>query len=210
LNEPRQRGRKYNQQEGLFLKDKEKKMCGTLKFEGVAKKKGEVVTAVEAGKDVEAPWTGFAKSEKKDWWMQYGVPATVKADTITEGSVQCEVAVPSSRLLAVLLNKDVITTNQRTGAKVIIGKPGEVKLFTRAAQTDMETDIHERWPVSFKLRADGRGLQFWTMRHIVERGTYKLSLPEHILDEVTPIPARDLGEPDEVIAPGEVSADVPI
>lgn len=119
-------------------------MCGTLKFEKKTAKIGSSVPAVNLrlGSELEAIWSGFVRTEKLAWWKKNGRAETVvirpshfdeqgKTFKVTKGAV----------ILGLLLGADVMI-----GGK-LVARAGEIRIITRAAETNTEKEVHHRWPV---------------------------------------------------------------
>ncbi len=118
-------------------------VCGTLKHSDQRMKLGDKLTAREykTGKIVSGTWSGFMKDERLEWWLQQTklLPVEVKADAFIEGKYEFDV--PSRCILAYQLQSEVTFQGK------IIGRPGEIKLLTRAPMNSFEKTIHARWPV---------------------------------------------------------------
>jgi hypothetical protein len=119
-------------------------MCGTLRFEGRASKIGNLVTIfsplLSTLKEVE--WSGFAREEKLDFWMEKGKAVNIEicVDSFDESCYTFEV--PGQRIQGIGLRTNVFVKDR------LIGPVGSVKIITRPAFSAEESSIHSRWPLS--------------------------------------------------------------
>jgi hypothetical protein len=129
-------------------------MCGSLKHENTISKIGERVdiTNVLTGKTGKLVWSGFAQQERLNWWLKQGATngVVILADSFVEG--KAEFKIPGSVVSAIGLRKDVFVKGK------LIGRAGTVRIVTRAASTDFEKTVHDRWPMV--LSTDNRMIQF--------------------------------------------------
>ena len=135
-------------------------MCGTLKFEGVSKLRGEPVNVYnpQAKRLGHAVWDGFARTEKEDWWIAKGaVHVQVQVDSFVEGTMTFQL--PRGHMLeAVGLREQVIVSGR------VAGRAKQVKVLTRPAKNGFESGIHNRWPV---VLVNGKPYEF-TPKDVVE------------------------------------------
>ena len=119
-------------------------MCGKLRFENTQHIIGAPLPAtnLRLGTPVEGPWSGFARTESIDWWRKTGRAelVTLQVTGFDEQGVPFRVG-ETARVLGILLGADVELQGR------IIGRAGELKVVTRAAETKTEKEIHGRWPV---------------------------------------------------------------
>jgi hypothetical protein len=144
-------------------------LCGTLSHEGIAKQVRSCPSVVVEcdGKVGHATLEGHAQISKMSWWRTQGntIPVSIHADTFIEGKV--EVHVPTGRISALGLRKDV----KINGA--VIGKARSVKILTREARTDFEKTNHPRWPI---VVVNGNFYE-WTSKDVV-KGQVELPLKD--------------------------------
>ena len=154
-------------------------MCGTLKFEGLAKKKGDLVLThdVQDGKTIKAHWGGFAQAESvQSFWNRRADPhkGVIIADSFVEGGygskAEIELSIPSHKIQAMLVRKDVLVDGR------LVGKAGDVKIVTRAPRNDFEKSIHNRWPLVYIKKTNENGIvqdsvYVWTAQDIVKGQT---------------------------------------
>jgi hypothetical protein len=125
--------------------EKENGMCGSLRLEGTAKRVRDFprFKVIAGQKEGNASFSGFATLEKYAWWKENGdtVSVSIVADSFTEG--KAEVRIPTGRIAALGLRKDVKVRGK------VIGRAKTVRMLTREARGDFEKKYHSRWPVVY-------------------------------------------------------------
>ena len=136
-------------------------MCGQLKFEGIAKNRGQSIFCINPilHRRGYAVWDGFAHKEKEDWWKSHGdaVPLYIMADSFVEGTATFKV--PEGNVIRGLgLRKNVLVQGR------VAGRAKQVKILTRQPLNSFEASIHNRWPVV--QTGDGYVYQ-WTEKDVI-------------------------------------------
>ena len=141
-------------------------MCGTLKFNDIAKLRGEVIPVYNpnAKRYGMAVWDGFAHSDRQDWWIERGqaVAVQVKVDAFVEGTMTFQV--PKGQMIQALgLRKEVIVSGRAAG------RAKQVKILTRGPLNGFEAGIHKRWPL---VLVNGNAYQF-TPKDVIQGSVQK-------------------------------------
>jgi len=131
-------------------------MCGTLKFENMTARIGNLIPYSTVYCDGKGTWSGFIQEEKASWWAGYVVAqAKIFASAFTEkprNDISVIFELPQgTNLIAAVLRQNVIVRGR------VIGARGDVKIVTRAPGSEFEKKIHKRWPL---VMHQGRRLVF--------------------------------------------------
>lgn len=130
-------------------------MCARLKWNSVWSKLRDIIRVQTKNGLKDCPWTGFARQESSEFWINKGKAVRVPAVGITAFDEQGYIFKINGELQCLGINTDVSTEGR------VIAKQGEIKVMTRAAVSSLEKQVHSRWPLVYVKNGATQYIQTW-------------------------------------------------